>query len=191
MHGLDRYRSKTDPCRCAVCRGEKADYERGRRTDRALREREARERAERKRKAKAARAQPPVRITPSPRGLPCLGNFPAFVSDSTKVQRAAAALCQSCPMLTACRELGMGEVAGIYGGTIPSDPERKAFRKAVRGDNLLGYRCVNGHGPEHYTPGLPGVAPDDVWSRSVGSCSRCTELRNTIDRANDTEENAA
>jgi hypothetical protein len=124
-------------------------------------------------------------------GLPCLGNSAAFISDSLKVQHAAAALCLSCPMLAACRELGMGEEAGVWGGLSQEHPERKAHRRAVRTDHLLGYRCINGHGPEHYTPGLPGITPDDAWARGAGSCSRCTELRNTIDRANDAEESAA
>lgn len=186
MHGLDRYRSKTDPCRCDVCRAAKADYERGRRADRATAERKARARGEWLTRVTKPR-EPIGPIEPSATGLPCRGSS-AFISDSVGTQRRAAALCLSCPMFEACWELGRGEEAGVYAGTIPCDPERKSFRKAVR---KLGWEsCANGHPTEEYGELLVGVHPDSYYGNPYG-CRRCTELRNAIDRANSTEESAA
>ena len=118
--------------------------------------------------------------------VPCHNDPDPFISDSLADQREAARLCHTCPAFDACHELRLGEDAGVYAATLPSDPERRLFRRENRRSLAVGFTCRNGHdlgtteNPTENRVPLTGVFYGDSNLPRVG-CRRCTDLRDLID----------
>lgn len=104
-----------------------------------------------------------------------------FISDNPREQREAAALCFDCPVFELCDELTRGELAGVGAGSLPNDPERKAYRKELRPLVKAKEACINGH-PARFLVDVSDVAPSHF---PVYGCQICTNIRRVIDRVND------
>lgn len=90
-----------------------------------------------------------------------------FISPVAEVMREAAKECRNCPVWEACRELGLGEPDNVYGGTVPTDPIRRAARKAATSKT-----CPQGHPRKDY-----GVMLEGPGLKPVPGCVRCAALQ--------------
>ena len=97
---------------------------------------------------------------------PC---FKDYRFDGTaKQMREVAGRCQAeCPVVQLCGEAGIGEPTGIYGGLLPTDPVRVAFR-SMRDKKV---ECANGHAYADYA-----VQIDSGGPQPITACTRCAAL---------------
>ena len=109
---------------------------------------------------------------------PCI-NDDRFIHDRLTIRAEVAPLCNACPLIEGCAQLGMGEDAGLWAGMQPTDPLRVAFRAAVRSMVAKRLSCPNGHPTETYGLNLSGVMPDDY--HGPYACARCNTIRQWMD----------
>lgn len=89
---------------------------------------------------------------------------------TTEEMTEAAKDCAKCPVWEACRELGLGEKDGVYGGLTPTHPLRKAARAARRNKKSL--TCPQGHPRELY-----GTVTEGPGAQPIQTCARCAALQ--------------